>query len=102
MRSASSAWEERPICSADVRRPFLYAGCWYGLFAALFALAGSAAVMLALRQPVAALAASYGSTIGLEGLDFRAVAGKLGAALVLGWLGAWVACGRHLAKGKPH
>lgn len=84
-----------------VRRPFLYAGCWYGLFAALCALAGSAAVLAALRGPVAALAASYGSTMGLAGLDLATVAGTLAAGVVLGWLGAWVACGRHLARGKP-
>lgn len=85
-----------------VRRPFLYAGCWYGLFAALVALAGSAAVLAALREPVAALAASYGSTLGLAGFDLATVAGTLAAGVVLGWLGAWVACGRHLARGKPH
>jgi cell division transport system permease protein len=84
-----------------VRRPFLYAGCWYGLFAALFALAGSAAVLAALREPVAALAASYGSALGLAGFDLATVAGTLAAGVVLGWLGAWVACGRHLARGKP-
>ena len=84
-----------------VRRPFLYAGCWYGLLASGLALAGCAVIMLALRAPVAALAASYGSTIGLVGLDARAAAATLAAGLVLGWLGAWIACGRHLARGKP-
>lgn len=84
-----------------VRRPFLYAGCWYGLFAALFAYAGCAAVMLALRAPVAALAASYGSGIGLVGLDARLAAATVATGVLLGWIGAWVACGRHLARGKP-
>jgi cell division transport system permease protein len=55
----------------------------------------------ALREPVAALAASYGSTLGLAGFDLATVAGTLAAGVVLGWLGAWVACGRHLARGKP-
>ncbi|HET9485288.1 MAG TPA: ABC transporter permease, partial [Xanthomonadales bacterium] len=68
---------------------------------AAFALAGCTAVMLALRAPVAALAASYGSAIGLVGLDARAAGATIAAGLVLGWLGAWIACGRHLARGKP-
>ncbi|HVF34598.1 MAG TPA: permease-like cell division protein FtsX [Candidatus Saccharimonadia bacterium] len=84
-----------------VRRPFLYAGCWYGLFAALLAFAGCAVVMAALRAPVAALAASYGGAIGLVGLDLELAAATVAAGVLLGWIGAWVACGRHLARGKP-
>ncbi len=84
-----------------VRRPFLYAGCWYGLFASLAALVGCAVALAALAGPVASLAESYGSTLGLVGLDLETVGATLLAGLVLGWLGAWIACGRHLARGRP-
>ena len=84
-----------------VRRPFLYAGCWYGGLAALAALAAALAVTAALAAPVAALAASYGRSDALAGLDARAALATVAAGLVLGWIGAWLACGRHLARGKP-
>ena len=84
-----------------VRRPFLYAGCWYGLFAAVLALVGSAVAQLALAAPVAGLAASYGSDFAVKGLGLDAVAATFAAGIVLGWLGAWAACGRHLSHGRP-
>jgi cell division transport system permease protein len=84
-----------------VRRPFLYAGLWYGLLAATLALVGVAAVTWALAAPVAELAAGYGSEYRLQGLSAPLAAGTLLAGIVLGWLGAWIVCGRHLARGKP-
>lgn len=84
-----------------VRRPFLYSGCWYGLFASVLALLGIAATQIALAGPVAALAASYGSDFALRGLGLEAVAATFAAGIVLGWIGAWAACGRHLSHGRP-
>ena len=84
-----------------VRRPFLYAGVWYGLAAASFALLGVYAAQLALAQPVRELAASYGSEFALAGLPWRFAVGTLAGGIVLGWIGAWAACGRHLARGRP-
>ena len=49
-----------------VRRPFLYAGVWYGAAAALLALAGVVLAGFALGAPVARLAASYGSNFRLR------------------------------------
>lgn len=84
-----------------VRRPFLYAGVWYGLLAVLVALLGVFTAQLALAQPVAALAQTYGSEYRLEGLSWRTIGATVLAGIVLGWLGAWSACGRHLASGRP-
>lgn len=84
-----------------VRRPFLYAGVWYGLSAALLAIGGVTAAQLALAAPVRELADSYGSDFALAGLPWRVLAGTLAGGIVLGWLGAWAACGRHLARGRP-
>ena len=52
-----------------VRRPFLYLGAWYGLFAGLLALAVAALAPWFLRAPVAALVESYGSRFQMKGLD---------------------------------
>jgi cell division transport system permease protein len=84
-----------------VRRPFLYAGVWYGTLAACVAIAGVWLAVGLLRGPVAALAASYGSAFMLAGLSYPLALGTLGTGIVLGWLGAFVASGRELAKGKP-
>lgn len=84
-----------------VRRPFLYAGVWYGAAAALLALAGVVLAGFALGAPVARLAASYGSSFRLAGVGTALALATVAAGIMLGWLGAWAACGRHLARGKP-
>ena len=84
-----------------VRRPFLYAGAWYGLLAALVALAGTWATVLALGGAVERLAAAYGSTQALAGPGAVAHLGVVAGGIVLGWLGAWAAVGRQLSQGKP-
>jgi cell division transport system permease protein len=84
-----------------VRRPFLYTGMWYGALAALVALGAVMFSRLLLAGPVAQLAQSYGSAFRLQGLSFEAVVATLAAGIMLGWLGAWVACGRELARGTP-
>ena len=44
------------------------------------------------RKPVARLAALYGSQFRLQGLDsLGAGLGILGVAVVLGWVGSWIA-----------
>src|SRR5690606_32521079 len=49
-----------------IRRPFLYLGAWYGLASGALALVVLGLVGLALREPVAELAASYGSGFALQ------------------------------------
>lgn len=84
-----------------VRRPFLYAGLWYGLFGGLLALAIVAAVEVALAQPLAELARGYGGSLALHGIDAAHAAAVVVACAVLGWLGAFVATTRHLAAARP-
>ncbi len=84
-----------------VRRPFLYAGAWYGLFAALIAIGGAWLAWAALTGPVARLAETYGATQSLAGPGWAAQGAVLAAGIVLGWLGAWAAVGRQLAQGRP-
>ncbi|MCP6003268.1 cell division protein FtsX, partial [Klebsiella pneumoniae] len=52
-----------------IRRPFLYLGAWYGVAAGVIAIALLTAAALALRAPLAELAASYGSNFALGGFD---------------------------------
>ncbi len=87
--------------NAFVRRPFLYTGVLYGLGGALLAWAILTLVVLVLRDSVATLARLYGSRYLLEGLTLQDIGVLLGAGLVLGWLGAWIAAARHLRSIEP-
>jgi cell division transport system permease protein len=81
-----------------VRRPFLYAGVWYGLFSALLALAVTFAVEAALSAPLQHLVASYDHRFATRELDWRLAAAALAVGVVLGWLGAWLTTWRHLVR----
>ena len=83
------------------RRPFLYSGIWYGLGGAALALGLVAIAVAILSNPVARLAALYGSQFTLQGLDWRISLGVLGAAVVLGWLGSWIAASHHIRAINP-
>jgi cell division transport system permease protein len=84
-----------------IRRPFIYLGAWYGLAAGGLALGLLLAAGVALRQPLAALSASYGSNFALSGLDAQQIAGVLAFAIVIGWLGAWWVTGHFLRQTRP-
>ncbi|WP_280567759.1 permease-like cell division protein FtsX [Chromohalobacter sp. 296-RDG] len=86
---------------AFVRRPFLYSGAWYGLGGGVLAI-----VLLVLgghwlSAPVTALAESYGAHFTLPRLGFGGSVLLCVCSTILGWLGAWLAVGRHLADIKP-
>jgi cell division transport system permease protein len=83
------------------RRPFLYSGIWYGLGGAALALGLVAIAVAILSNPVARLAALYGSRFTLRGLDWRISLFALGAAAVLGWLGSWIAASHHIQAINP-
>ncbi|MCD9033693.1 permease-like cell division protein FtsX [Luteimonas sp. Y-2-2-4F] len=84
-----------------IRRPFLYLGAWYGLAAGALALALLAAAGLALRAPLAELAASYGSGFALQGFGVPRLLAILAGAGLLGWLGASVVTGHYLRQTRP-
>ena len=84
-----------------IRRPFLYLGAWYGLAAGALALGLLTAAGLALRKPLADLAASYGSHFALRGFDPQPAALVLAGALLLGWLGAGIVTGHYLRQTRP-
>ncbi len=84
-----------------VRRPFLYAGLWYGLLGSALALAIVVTAELALAGPTSRLLETYANRIALRGIDLRVAIAVIGASMLLGWLGAYIATGRHLAAGRP-
>ena len=83
------------------RRPFLYAGIWYGLGGGLLALMLVAVASTVLARPVANLAFLYGSAFSLEGLKIVTALAVLGLAVGLSWIGSWLAATRHIRAIEP-
>ena len=83
------------------RRPFLYAGIWYGLGGGLLALLLVAVASTVLARPVAHLAFLYGSAFSLEGLKIVTGLAVLGLAVGLSWIGSWLAATRHIRSIEP-
>ena len=84
-----------------IRRPFLYLGAWYGLAAGTIAIALLTLAALALRAPIAELAASYGSNFALGGFDLSTALAVIAGAALLGWLGAGIVTGHYLRQTRP-
>jgi len=87
--------------AAFIRRPFLYYGALLGL------LGGAAACLLVwvalavLNGALADLSYFYGARWELRYLAFADALSVLAFAAALGWLGAWLSVGRHLADVRP-
>lgn len=88
--------------NAFVRRPFLYTGVLYGLMAGVLAWLIVALAIVGLRAPVHELARAYGSEFLLGSLGLKEFGWLLGSGVALGWMGAWLATARHLARIEPH
>ncbi|MEO7067649.1 MAG: permease-like cell division protein FtsX [Rhodanobacter sp.] len=73
---------------AFVRRPYLYAGIWYGLFSGILAALFAVAMELALAAPVAQLSQAYAGKLHIGGLPLWLLLSVPLAAAILGWLGA--------------
>jgi cell division transport system permease protein len=73
---------------AFVRRPYLYAGIWYGLFSGILAVGLALAIEFALAEPVNRLSQAYGGTLRVGGLPPWLLLAVPVAAAFLGWLGA--------------
>ncbi len=84
-----------------VRRPFLYAGGWYGLLGGLFACVIIVIGYTVIEPSVLRLAALYQSDFLLRGLGVVAALQLLAISTALGWVGAWLAVGRHLRHVEP-
>ncbi|MBW4934822.1 permease-like cell division protein FtsX [Marinobacter sp. F4206] len=86
---------------AFVRRPFLYTGAWFGLGGGIVAWVLLQLSLWWLSGPIERLAGLYRSEFSLNGLSFDGALALIIAAMLLGWLGAWVAVKRHLDDIEP-
>ncbi len=87
--------------AAFIRRPFLYAGAWYGLLGGLSAWLVVTLAILLLQEPVSHLASLYRSDFPLSGLGFLATGIILSGSILLGLIGSWIAVNRHLHSTEP-
>ncbi len=83
---------------AFVRRPYLYAGIWYGLFSGILAAALAVSIEWALAQPVAQLSQAYEGRLQVGGLPPWLLLAVPLAAAALGWLGARLVSAWQLRK----
>ena len=86
---------------AFVRRPFLYAGLWYGLGGAIVSWVTVSLALAGLREPLASLSLLYQSSFHLRGLDYVETASLLFLGSMMGLFGARVAVARHLGAIEP-
>ena len=83
---------------AFVRRPYLYAGIWYGLFSGILAALLAIAIEFALADPVAQLSQAYDGKLQVGGLPLWLLLAVPLAAAVLGWIGARLVSAWQLRK----
>ena len=86
---------------AFVRRPFLYSGFWYGLLGAVMAWGLVNLLLVLIDDPVRHLATLYGSEFRVGLVDIGTTLSLLIGGPLLGWLGAWLASGRHIRAIEP-
>lgn len=86
---------------AFVRRPFLYAGFWYGALAGICSLIVIGIVEWILAPPLTRLVASYDHRFAVHGLSPTGMLAVLAISIALGWLGAGLTATRHIAYGRP-
>jgi cell division transport system permease protein len=87
--------------AAFIRRPFLYAGAWYGLLGAITAWILVTIAVLLLQQPVSRLATLYRSEFPLTGLGILPMLIILSGSVLFSLIGSWIAVNRHLRGAEP-
>ncbi|NVL28100.1 ABC transporter permease [Pseudomonas syringae pv. actinidiae] len=84
-----------------VRRPFLYMGALYGFGAGILSWGVLAYGLNWLNGAVVGLAGLYGSDFALAGVPTGDGLSLLLGAVLLGYIGAWIAVARHLRELAP-
>jgi len=88
--------------NAFIRRPFLYTGFWYGLFAGVLCWILLGTSLLWLAEPIANLSGLYKSEFSLTGLNFIQSVQLISIGCSLGLMGSWLSVGRHIRQIEPH
>lgn len=84
-----------------VRRPFLYMGALYGFGAGILSWGVLAFGLNWLNDAVVDLSGLYGSDFALAGVPSADGLSLLLGAVLLGYIGAWIAVARHLSELAP-
>lgn len=84
-----------------IRRPFLYTGFWYGLFAGILCWLILEISLIWLQQPVENLAGLYQSDFSIDGLGALQSLQLLALSCGLGLFGSWLSVGRHIRNIEP-
>lgn len=84
-----------------VRRPFLYMGMFYGLGGGLLAWLILFVILSTLNNSVTELAQLYGSDFSLQGVPLIDGISLVFGAMMLGYIGAWLAVAKHLRELAP-
>jgi cell division transport system permease protein len=84
-----------------VRRRFLYMGALYGFGAGMLSWGVLAFGLNWLNDAVVGLAGLYGSDFALAGVPVADGLSLLLGAVLLGYIGAWIAVARHLRELAP-
>lgn len=86
--------------SSFIRMPFLYAGILYGLLGGLLAILLLAAVVLIFNQSVAQLSSLYSNDFSLPLFNMHLSISVICTAVLIGWLGSYLAVTRAIAAIK--
>lgn len=81
-----------------IRAPFLYAGIFYGLFGGLLAILMIAGVIHIFNYSVTQISSLYSSDFSLALFNIKLFATIIIVAIVIGWLGAYLATSRAIAS----
>lgn len=84
-----------------VRRPFLYAGVWFGLGGGLIALFMVGFAIAVLQQPFNHVLGLFESAYQPNWLSFSDCLTLLAIGTTLGWLGSWAGVSKHLREIEP-
>ncbi|MCB6183239.1 permease-like cell division protein FtsX [Leeia sp. TBRC 13508] len=84
-----------------IRRPFLYFAALQGLLGGAVAWGVVEFAVIQLHEPVTQLAHLYGTDLALSGMPVLEGLILLVSVMLISWLGAWIAVGRHLKAFMP-
>jgi cell division transport system permease protein len=87
--------------NAFVRRPFLYAGFWYGAIGGILAWLMLGLCWILLQGPVSDIADLYGADFYLQPLPFEPTCWLILSSALLGLIGSWWSVQRHLVAIEP-